>query len=264
MLESFHSVKSNVRIDVQSLGQQIRKVFWRYPWLINGLREMVFQYRKTRGLISRKRLIAEYFKSHPVRKVCIGAGYHQRDGWLNTDYYPISNQIVFMDATSPFPIEKNSVDYVLCEHVIEHMPYSSSDLMLQQIQLILKPGGKLRIVTPDLDKFLNMKALLAHETVRRYVEWSNITFGALDEDENRMPSFSINRVFREWGHLFIFDRETLTHKLKKIGFVEIKVCRVNESSDSNLVGIEQHGDLVGADFNEFESLVVEATKFASI
>src|ERR1700680_2482601 len=105
MLENFNFRKPSFRLDAQKLGQQIRRRFWRYPWLINGLKQIVFHYRKVKGLIARKKLIAAYFGTHPIRKVSIGTGYDRRDGWLNTDYYPVSNEIAFMDATSVFPIE---------------------------------------------------------------------------------------------------------------------------------------------------------------
>jgi hypothetical protein len=70
----------------------------------------------------------------------------------------------------------------------------------------------------------------------------------------------INHFFRAWGHQFIYDFETLAALLKNAGFDQIVQCNVGVSSRIDLCSLEAHGLIIGHDFNQLESLVVEATR----
>jgi ubiquinone/menaquinone biosynthesis C-methylase UbiE len=48
------------------------------------------------------------------------------------------------------PYEDNTFDYVFIKSVIEHI--SNTDLFLSEIYRVLKPGGKVIILTPDYQK----------------------------------------------------------------------------------------------------------------
>ena len=43
---------------------------------------------------------------------------------------------------------------------------------------------------------------------------------------------------RDWGHQFIYDKETLTELLSRCGFGEIVQCRINESEHDALRDLE--------------------------
>ena len=64
-----------------------------------------------------------------------------------------------------------------------------------------------------------------------------------------------------WGHLFIFDFNTLNSVLSDIGFGEIKQFECQKSDDENLVNLENHGEVIGnIKMNHMETLVVQGTK----
>jgi SAM-dependent methyltransferase len=57
------------------------------------------------------------------------------------------------DMTVRFPHEDNSVDYIYVGQAIEHMSRRTQVIpFLQECRRMLKPGGVLRMTTPDLDK----------------------------------------------------------------------------------------------------------------
>ena len=97
-----------------------------------------------------RKVIKFYLNSINVKKIHIGCGTNILKGWLNTDYMPVSNEVILMDATQKLPFENNTFDYVFSEHMIEHITYTQGGLMLSECFRVLKSGGKLRVSTPDL------------------------------------------------------------------------------------------------------------------
>lgn len=54
----------------------------------------------------------------------------------------------------PIPLEDSSVDLVILNHVIEHLgPLSQLSDILNEIYRVLKPGGELMIMAPDIMDF---------------------------------------------------------------------------------------------------------------
>jgi len=143
--------------------------------------------------------------------------------------------------------------------MIEHISWREGLFMLQECHRILKPGGKIRIGTPNLEILLGMYGNKQSEIVDRYIKWSTNKF--LEGLGIFKASFVINNFFRSWGHQFLYDGELLDLAMKKAGFTELSRCRYGESSDEHLNGIESHGEHVGAvEMIEFETLILEGRK----
>ena len=61
----------------------------------------------------------------------------------------------FVSDTSRLPFANESVQLVYSEHMLEHMlPHSGGINFLREAWRVLAPGGALRLVTPDLDKYV--------------------------------------------------------------------------------------------------------------
>jgi hypothetical protein len=71
---------------------------------------------------------------------------------------------------------------------------------------------------------------------------------------------AFNNYMRSWGHQFIYDEATLAGLLAKSGFVSVHRCEIGHSDDLNLAGQEMRQFAIGVAANEFETLVMEATK----
>lgn len=207
--------------------------------------------------IRHRRMITNYLRSNQIRKLQIGCGRNLMKDWLNTDLNP-NRKIVFLDATKRFPFDDLTFDYVFCEHVIEHLKYLDGKNLIQECYRILKPGGKLRISTPDLQFLLELFSENKSDQQKRYINWAVNSF--LPEIGIYSEVFVINNFFRAWGHKFIYDYKTLYDLLSKSGFFKIKRYSPKESDDINLQNIEFHGGHMGHEFNCLESLVLEAKK----
>jgi predicted SAM-dependent methyltransferase len=164
-----------------------------------------------------------------------------------------------LDVTKRFPLPERAFDYVFSEHIIEHVSYLDGVSMLRECLRVLTPGGRIRIATPDLAVLIGLYARERTEMQERYLRW--ICDHHLSGIGKCEPSMVINNAFRNWGHQFIYDYATIVDVLSDTGFSEVELCRVGDSKDAALRGIESHGKAIGdEEMNRFETLVVEARR----
>ena len=201
--------------------------------------------------------IRAYFAAHPARKLHIGASRSLLPGWLNTDFILENPEVVYLDATQRFPFADNVFDYVVSEHMIEHIDYAGGQAMLRECFRVLKPGGKIRLTTPDLQVLAHLCAPEKTEAENNYINFVADQWFA--EVNHKRGVFVLNNAFRSWGHQFLYDSETLRRALAGHGFEDLKNFKPGDSDDPNLRGLETHGKIIGNEaINQFESFVVEA------
>ena len=78
-------------------------------------------------------------------KLNLACGKKIKEGFINVDIAAPADMIVDLNKY-PYPFEDNSVDYILAEHIIEHL--QSPNKFLEEIHRILKDDGVARIETP--------------------------------------------------------------------------------------------------------------------
>lgn len=72
-------------------------------------------------------------------------------GWLNADHVPSSDAVKKVNLLKSLPYSDNSFNVVYHSQFIEHISPEMGSQFVQECFRILKPGGILRIVTPDLE-----------------------------------------------------------------------------------------------------------------
>ena len=142
----------------------------------------------------------------------LGAGGVDYPGFLSVDMYD-RRAHVNADITK-IEFDDNSVSEILASHVFEHLnPYHSVPI-LQRWQAALKPGGKLVMEMPDIErlcrKFLDEKDYVKKLGVLNAVFGSVNTTDVGGPDEITSP------------HLFGWWPESLYHHLTQAGFTDIK------------------------------------------
>jgi predicted SAM-dependent methyltransferase len=215
--------------------------------------------RFTAGRFGRHSRIAKYLADQRVRKLQLGTGSNVYDGWLNTDIFDFKrkNEVVYLDARQPFPLPDNAFDFVFSEHMIEHLTYAEGQHCLRECRRVLRPGGRIRIATPSLERLIPLYGDKLNDVQRRYIRWSIDSF--VDDADAYLPGFVLNNMFRNFEHQFLYDRETLRHALASAGFVEIEEWPVGRSGEPQLAGLERHMRSA-AEFNELETMVLEALR----
>lgn len=212
----------------------------------------------THNIARRNRQIAAYLRDHDVRRLQLGSGANPYAGWLNTDVvnYKHDPNVVYMDATRRFPLPDAAFDSVFAEHMLEHVTYAQGQHVLRECFRVLRPGGRIRIATPSLDRLRDLYGERS-DLQQRYIRWSVDTFQP--HADAYLPGFVVNNMFWNFEHRFVYDGETLRHALTGAGFTDIREYAVGESDDPELRGRERHMRRA-AEFNAYETLVLEARR----
>lgn len=187
-----------------------------------------------------QRLKETYLRSHDERKLHLGAGNNELEGWLNTDLFPPYDSLMHLDASKPFPFADATFDFVFSEHMIEHISYADGLTMLNECHRVLKPGGLVRISTPDIRFLIELYDAQSTAVTDAYLDWQTQW---INENEPRVavpphPVHVINNFVRDWGHQFIYDQASLARAITGAGFTDIRQCEINQSDHAKLRGLE--------------------------
>ena len=165
-------------------------------------------------------------RSHPIRKLQLGAGGNDPAGWLNTDIAP-RGEGVYLDATQRYPFPDGSFQYIFSEHMIQAVPWEGGLAMLKECFRVLAPGGKLRIVAANLAKFSQL--LNPDADAQRFIAaklrlqgWRKTPVAGV---------YIFNLQMRDGGTQFLYDAPTLRKSLELAGFTQITEYPVNERTD---------------------------------
>lgn len=159
---------------------------------------------KRNGLINCKRYNKDI-------RLNLGSGGIEYEGYLSVDKYD-GRANILMDITK-LDFEDGTVTELLASHVFEHLnPYHALDI-LKDWHRVLKPGGKLIMEMPDLERLC--KAFVGASTGERYglvnaIYGSVNTTGVGGDDKITSP------------HLFGWWPQSLWDHLTNAGFIGIQ------------------------------------------
>lgn len=210
------------------------------------------------NLRKRQKNFQKVFFRNPSPKLQLACGTHQPNGWLNTDYFLVSSTVACLDVTGRFPFKDNTFDAILAEHVIEHFSYLEGKGILKECMRTLKPGGTLRLSTPDIRFYIRLFEEGAFEKFKESYIIPHQKAWVHYADQPR-ATFVLNNLVRNWRHLFIYDFDTISALLKSVGMTEILIQQIGISDQPDLLNV----DRLARDLDDFErmsNLVLEAKK----
>jgi predicted SAM-dependent methyltransferase len=165
----------------------------------------------------------------------LGHGAKILELWTNIDIEGDGLKSFAWDLTQPLPLPSQTIDYVYHEHFIEHLSLDDGRRLVAECRRLLRPGGVMRISTPDLD--VVVKKYLASE-IR---EWADMGW------EPASACDLLNEGMRNWGHQYVYDERKLVAVLNDAGFATVGRRRWGRSEHAALEGLESrpdHGDLI--------------------
>ncbi len=138
--------------------------------------------------------------------------------WIET-YRQKKKEHTFCFANGRYPLDipENSVDHILISHFLEHLHYDNATVVLKNYFQILKPGGTVHIIVPDLAE--NAREYVSKigdpQAADTFVQWSNF-------EKRRLPPFAV-RLARSTGyfdllHCWLYDYYSLQHLTSQVGF----------------------------------------------
>ena len=81
----------------------------------------------------------------------LGCGGRFHPEWTNIDFYSSGGAVIAHDLNLGIPFPDSSFDVVYHSHVLEHFPKAKARRFIAECVRVLKPGGILRVVVPDLE-----------------------------------------------------------------------------------------------------------------
>lgn len=128
----------------------------------------------------------------------LGCGEKTHPAWINIDINPSAPGVIACDLTRGIPYPDNEFDAVYHSQVLEHIPRAEAPGFLKECHRVLKPGGILRVVTPDLEN-------LAREYLR-CLERARSDGGALAEaDYDWITIELLDQLVREHSGGLMFE-----------------------------------------------------------
>lgn len=162
-------------------------------------------------------------------RVNVACGPHVVAGFINLDLFGTSPEIVRWDCRRRLPLRDESALGIRAEQFVEHLEVLEElPSFLADCLRVLKPGGVLRVIVPDTQRYMEA-----------YVQPDVSAFKALV-----WPTFSkelptrldvVNHVFHQYHeHRWGYDFENLKHRLETAGFKMITQTSYRRSADCEL------------------------------
>lgn len=213
-------------------------------------------------------MLSPYNKTyHIMKKVNFGSGNISPEGWISLDSspsvllakIPYSNlikmvlnkinlidkdalktswpsNIIFWDFRWGIPFRDNSIDIIFTSHFLEHLPQKNALNFLNKCYKILKNGGIIRIIVPDIDIILN-----------------NYSKGFRGNQIDATNELNL-RFFEEGQHKHMYNYNSLSSILSSIGFKNIKKLDYRKSKITDIDKLET------PKLKYYTSLYIEANK----
>lgn len=87
-----------------------------------------------------------------TRLLNLGCGHTLHPSWVNADLHPTGPGVLAVDLRGRLPFPDASFDVVYHSHTLEHLPRDVARRALEEQRRVLRPGGILRVVVPDLEQ----------------------------------------------------------------------------------------------------------------
>lgn len=201
--------------------------------------------------------------------VNFGSGADATAGWVNVDKSPalllarrpwlrrilvdrgaisaaqgtgFSAAVVYGNAAKPLRFSSQSVACLYSSHMIEHVSRDQGLRFLTEARRVLRPGGVIRLATPDLAALVETYLGLSQSFESESGDWlmSRLHF-MHDSDEGRIKRFISRNLSGHW-HQWLYDAGSLVALLAEAGFERIEVVEYRQGRCPDLERIETRPD----------------------
>jgi predicted SAM-dependent methyltransferase len=173
-------------------------------------------------------------------KLNFGCGTNVLAGWQNYDHE--------INIEQPLPFDRHQADYILAEHVVEHIDYYAALKFFKECRRVLKPGGIARIAVPSIERIWKHGCYT-------YFGWVHYKGWAPTQDARG----AIDAMLFKHGHRAPWTASLLEVTLYAAGFETIVARDPGLSDHEALRGVEGHGKVIGDAFNAIETIICEAS-----
>jgi SAM-dependent methyltransferase len=139
------------------------------------------------------------------------------------------------DIVRGLPVPPASCTGVYCSHVLEHLAYNDVAAALRNTFSYLRPGGRFRLVLPDLEHLA--RAYLAADDADAAGRFMGESVLGQRERPRGARAF-----LRDWlgnsRHRWMWDYKAMAKHLAAAGFVDVRRAAVGDSADPRFADVE--------------------------
>lgn len=106
----------------------------------------------------------------------IGCGNKFHKDWINVDMASSSPDVISHNLLNGIPFDDNKFDVIYHSQVLEHFPREKTPHFIKECFRVLKPGGIMRIVVPDLENIVNEYKKILKENLKNPSELSDANY----------------------------------------------------------------------------------------
>jgi predicted SAM-dependent methyltransferase len=190
----------------------------------------------------------------------IGCGKQRLEGWVDIDVHPAP---LALNILRGLPFADGAARRVYVSHMLEHL-FFPHDVrgFLGELHRVLEPGGRVRIVVPDVEQCI----AAYQERNAEFFASRRETWPWWPENPTRLEDFlAYSGAGPEpaWlfeSHKYGYDFETLRKVLQEAAFRNVQTSTFMGSRDPELL-VDEHSDVARARYgSRYYSLFVEAEK----
>jgi len=148
--------------------------------------------------------------------------------WKIVDKSKKSDYIYNIKSLKEMPFENNSVDYIFCSHILEHLYPNEIVFVLKEIYRVLKPTGIFRVTVPDFR--LAMSIYICDKKQLIDLDYPDKPKNLPPLGMAHLTCWIYDFTRKSVGHKIGFDREYLSYFLRTVGFHSIRDCKFDECS----------------------------------
>ncbi len=157
----------------------------------------------------------------------IGCGPHLFEDFDNVDFYSSSfsfwkkkRNFIPHDLRLPLPFKNDSYQGAFSEHTLEHLYFDDAQFLLREICRVLKNDAIFRCTVPGLNLYIEN---FSEKKNDKYFSQFDTGCDALRD------------LVHNWGHLSVWDEETLKRELLNAGFSKVNICEFGTGENKNLI-----------------------------
>lgn len=107
------------------------------------------------------------------RLLNLGCGKRHHPAWTNVDFKSGDPDVIAHDLSKGLPFSDESFEAIYHSHLLEHFSKNYAPVFLKDCFRVLKPGGIIRVVAPDLESIVRLYLLLLEKSVKGDTEAQN-------------------------------------------------------------------------------------------
>lgn len=105
------------------------------------------------------------YKELNMKLLNLGCGSRFHNDWVNVNITSTGKGIIAYNLREGIPFDSNTFDVIYHSHFLEHLSKADGFILIKECYRVLKPGGIIRIATPDLEQIIKNYTHYLHQSL---------------------------------------------------------------------------------------------------